>query len=57
MEQMYPGVPLNTHDIFQYQGEGCRPAGQEGVPHPSYLSLPQVIGQILKKRKKKSSGD
>ena len=23
VEQMFPGVPLNTHDIFQYQGEGC----------------------------------
>ena len=22
VDQMFPGVPISTHDIFQYQGEG-----------------------------------
>lgn len=30
VDQMFPGVPLNMHDIFQYRGEGCRRGLVEG---------------------------
>lgn len=43
VDQMFPGVPLDTHDIFQYRGEGCRRGLGECLSHrhffPRYAPL------------------
>lgn len=31
VDQMFPGVPLDMHDIFQYRGEGRRRGLGEGL--------------------------
>lgn len=36
VDQMFPGVPLNMHDTFQYRGDGCRRGSGEG-PSPRRL--------------------
>lgn len=61
VEQEFPGVPLNSHNVFQYQGEGCRPRSGPVPPRPA--PLPTLVGLIdwsnserrkRKKKKKKS---
>lgn len=54
--RVFPGVPLNSHNIFQYQGERCR-RGSGAVPprHASHASQPQMIRSNSERGKKKKS--